>query len=128
MYYSDIEVKNMLCTYEKVSNIMMRIGVKSNLSGYRYLLDAICIVCEEPRALSNVAVMIYYPIAEKYGKKVHCIERAMRTAIESAWTHGNIDAIEELFGYTVGANKGKPTSMEFVAQVADRIQLDRAVI
>ena len=109
--------------YTQASEIMLRIGLKAKLSGYKYLRDAICIVCKEPKALNSVYGMIYYPIALKYNKKAHCIERAMRNAIETAWTYGNIDAIEEFFGYTVGANKGKPTSLEFIAQVSEMIRV-----
>ena len=111
--------------YMQASEIMLRIGIKAKLNGYKYLREAICIVCNDPNALHNVYGKIYYPIALKYEKKTHCIERAMRNAIEAAWTYGNIDAIEEFFGYTVGANKGKPTSLEFIAQVAERIRVDK---
>ena len=45
-------------------------------------------------------------------------------AIEVAWNRGKLDTLDELFGYTVSTGKGKPTNSEFVALIADTIQLE----
>ena len=52
------------------------------------------------------------------------VERAIRHAIEVAWSRGKVDTIEELFGYTVSSGKGKPTNSEFVALISDKIRLE----
>lgn len=52
------------------------------------------------------------------------VERAIRHAIEVAWSRGKVDTIEELFGYTVSDRKGKPTNSEFIALLADKIRLE----
>ena len=36
---------------------------------------------------------------------------------------GRMDTIDELFGYTINAEKGKPTNSEFIALIADKIRL-----
>ena len=41
-----------------------------------------------------------------------------------AWNRGRIDVLEELFGYTVSAGKGKPTNSEFIALIADKLRLE----
>ena len=53
------------------------------------------------------------------------MERAIRHAIEVAWTRGKVDTIDELFGYTVNNGKGKPTNSEFVALIADKIRIEQ---
>ena len=53
------------------------------------------------------------------------MERAIRHAIEVAWERGNIDVINDMFGYTIQADKGKPTNSEFIALMSDRIRLDK---
>ena len=42
----------------------------------------------------------------------------------SKW-HGTVEEwIDELFGYTINAEKGKPTNSEFIALIADKIRLE----
>ncbi len=52
------------------------------------------------------------------------LERAIRHAIEVAWNRGNIDAIDEIFAYTISASKAKPTNSEFIAMIADKLRLE----
>ena len=51
------------------------------------------------------------------------VERAIRHAIEVAWDRGDLDALQRFFGYTVSNTKGKPTNSEFIALIADKLQL-----
>ena len=37
---------------------------------------------------------------------------------------GKMDTINELFGYSIQAGKGKPTNSEFIALIADKIRLE----
>ena len=34
------------------------------------------------------------------------------------------DTVENIFGYTVSASKGKPTNSEFIAMIADKLRLE----
>ena len=51
------------------------------------------------------------------------MERAIRHAIEVAWDRGDVEEIQNIFGYTVSSIKGKPTNSEFIAMIADNIAL-----
>ena len=51
------------------------------------------------------------------------VERAIRHAIEVAWDRSNLDTLQRFFGYTVGNTKGKPPNSEFIALIADKLQL-----
>jgi two-component system response regulator (stage 0 sporulation protein A) len=53
------------------------------------------------------------------------VERAIRHAIEVAWTRGRLETINSLFGYTIHTGKGKPTNSEFIALLSDKIRLER---
>ena len=53
------------------------------------------------------------------------VERAIRHAIEVAWDRGDLETLQKYFGYTVSNVKGKPTNSEFIAMIADRLQLQR---
>ncbi len=63
-------------------------------------------------------------IEKKYQTTPSRVERAIRHAIEVAWSRGKMDTIDELFGYTIHNGKGKPTNSEFIALIADKIRLE----
>jgi two-component system response regulator (stage 0 sporulation protein A) len=52
------------------------------------------------------------------------VERAIRHAIEVAWSRGNVEIINSLFGYTIDVNRGKPTNSEFIAMIADKLRVE----
>lgn len=60
----------------------------------------------------------------KYKTTSSSVERAIRHAIEVAWSRGKVELLEEMFGYTISAGKGKPTNSEFIALIADKLRLD----
>ena len=50
--------------------------------------------------------------------------KEIRHAIEVAWGRGQQEAVENIFGYTISAAKGKPTNSEFIAMIADKLRLE----
>ncbi|NBI06635.1 sporulation transcription factor Spo0A [Senegalia massiliensis] len=108
-----------------ITNIIHEIGVPAHIKGYLYLREAIGMVVERIDLLSAVTKELYPEIAKKFNTTPSRVERAIRHAIEVAWSRGKIDTINNLFGYTVQNNKGKPTNSEFIAMVADKLRLER---
>lgn len=107
-----------------VTEIIHEIGVPAHIKGYQYLRSAIVIAVNDMDILNSITKQLYPSIARMYGTTASRVERAIRHAIEVAWSRGRIETINELFGYTVSAGKGKPTNSEFVALIADKIRLD----
>lgn len=108
-----------------VTQMIHEIGVPAHIKGYSYLRTAILMAVENMDVLNAVTKQLYPDIAREHGTTDTRVERAIRHAIEVAWERGNIDMIHEMFGYTIQADKGKPTNSEFIALMADRIRLDR---
>lgn len=108
-----------------VTKMLHEIGVPAHIKGYLYLRTAILMVVEDMDILNAVTKQLYPDIAKEYDTTDTRVERAIRHAIEVAWERGNIDMIQEMFGYTIQADKGKPTNSEFIALMADRIRLGR---
>lgn len=108
-----------------VTQMMHEIGVPAHIKGYLYLRTAIIMSVENMDVLNAVTKQLYPDIAREYNTTDTRVERAIRHAIEVAWERGNIDMIHDLFGYTIQADKGKPTNSEFIALMADRIRLDQ---
>ena len=107
-----------------VTNINHEIGVPAHIKGYQYLRDAIMMSVNDSEMLNSITKLLYPSIAKRHKTTPSRVERAIRHAIEVAWSRGKMDTIDELFGYTVSNGKGKPTNSEFVALIADKIRLE----
>ena len=86
--------------------------------------DAIIMAVEDMDVLNAITKILYPTVAKKHQTTASRVERAIRHAIEVAWSRGKLDVLDELFGYTVSNGKGKPTNSEFIALVADTIRLE----
>jgi two-component system response regulator (stage 0 sporulation protein A) len=112
----------------EITNIIHEIGVPAHIKGYLYLREAISMVVENIEMLSAVTKELYPSIAKKFNTTPSRVERAIRHAIEVAWSRGKVDTINNLFGYTVHNDKGKPTNSEFIAMVADKLRIERTAV
>lgn len=106
-----------------VTNIFHELGMPAHIKGYEYLRYAILRVIENRNLLHSVTKELYPMTAKAFGSKPSRVERAIRHAIEVAWTRGDADNIARLFGCTVLSSRGKPTNSEFLAMIADKILL-----
>ena len=97
-----------------VTAIIHEIGVPAHIKGYQYLREAIIMSVNDIDMLNSITKILYPTIAK----------RAIRHAIEVAWSRGKMDTIDALFGYTINNGKGKPTNSEFIALIADKIRLE----
>ncbi|MDQ0220791.1 sporulation transcription factor Spo0A [Peribacillus cavernae] len=107
-----------------ITSIIHEIGVPAHIKGYLYLREAITMVYNDIELLGSITKVLYPDIAKKYNTTASRVERAIRHAIEVAWSRGNIESISSLFGYTVSMSKAKPTNSEFIAMVADKLRLE----
>ena len=108
----------------RVTNMLHEIGIPEHIKGYHYLRDSIIMAVEDMDVLNAITKVLYPTVAKKYQTTSSRVERAIRHAIEVAWNRGKLDTLDELFGYTVSTGKGKPTNSEFIALIADTIQLE----
>lgn len=124
-YQNMVEPENDSMVLEAVvTDIIHEIGVPAHIKGYQYLRSAILMAVQDMDILNSITKQLYPSIAEEYGTTSSRVERAIRHAIEVAWGRGSMDTINDLFGYTINAGKGKPTNSEFIALIADKIRLD----
>ena len=109
---------------EQVTNLLHEIGVPANIRGYRCLRTAILITVENLDLLQFVTKELYPAIARSLNTTPSSVERAIRHAIGLVWDHGNIQALDKLFGYSVETRKKKPSNSEFIALIADKFRLE----
>lgn len=110
-----------------ITKVIHEIGVPAHIKGYHYLREAIGIVYHDVEILGSITKVLYPRIAERYRTTPSRVERAIRHSIEVAWGRGNMDAIRNVFGYTVSASKTKPTNSEFIAMIADKLRIEHKV-
>ena len=109
----------------KDTAIIHEIGVPAHIKGYQYLRESILIAVDNMDVINAVTKILYPEVARRYGTTASRVERAIRHAIEVAWDRGDLETLQKYFGYTVSNAKGKPTNSEFIAMIADRLQLQQ---
>ena len=108
----------------RVTDMIHEIGIPAHIKGYHYLRDAILMAIEDMDVLNAITKVLYPTVAKNHQTTASRVERAIRHAIEVAWSRGKLDTLDNLFGYTVSNGKGKPTNSEFIALIADTIRLE----
>ena len=107
----------------RVTDVIHQIGVPAHIKGYQYLREAIMMAVNDMEAVSAITKVLYPSIAKRFKTTSSRVERAIRHAIEVAWDRGDIETLQNYFGYTVSGVKGKPTNSEFISMIADRLRL-----
>ena len=110
----------------EITDILHEVGVPAHIKGYLYLREAITMVYHNIDILGSITKILYPDVAKKFNTTSSRVERAIRHAIEIAWVRGNVEAISEIFSYTISYNKSKPTNSEFIAMIADRLRLNHS--
>ncbi len=111
---------------EKIASIFLIIGIPAHIKGYHYLREAVRMVYFEPALINRITKELYPGIAKRFQTSASKVERAIRHAIEVAWTRGKIENINQIFGYNIYSKNDKPTNGEFIALVADKLILESA--
>lgn len=106
-----------------VTSMIHEIGVPAHIKGYQYLREAIIIAVNNMDVINAITKVLYPQVAKTFATTPSRVERAIRHAIEVAWDRGDLETLQRFFGYTVSNTKGKPTNSEFIALIADKLQL-----
>ena len=102
---------------ERIEDKLLALGVKPNLLGFGYLVDAVEIWMERGRS-REITKVLYPEIADRRGTTNLRVERAIRHAIEIAADCTPYEDMLEILGTTTNMNKGKLTNGEFIATLA----------
>ena len=113
---------------QKISKLLHDLGMPSHIKGYQYIRDAIEMMYNNPNLFSGITKEVYPFIANKYNTTSSRVERAMRHAIEVSWSRGDYDLMDDIFGHSVDFDRAKPTNSEFLATLADKINLDKGKV
>ena len=110
-----------------VCRLMHEVGVPASIRGYDYIRDPIILALSDRDILRSITKELYPSIAKSHATTASRVERAIRHAVEVAWSRGDVDVLNGIFGYTVKSSKGKPTNGEFISMLTERVRLDLRV-
>lgn len=100
--------------YRRTTYHMVRCGFRARQKGYRYLREAVWIACQEPEVLSSVTKRLYPEVAKRFNTTDKQVERAIRNAIETAWTKGEPESLKEVFKAIYGDKTARPTNTKVI--------------
>lgn len=106
-----------------VTKLMLELGVPAHLKGYHYIRTAVLMTAEDMELVTSITKLLYPDVAREYQTSAQKVERAIRNAIEVSWLRGSVDAIEKIFVFSADQGKGRPTNSEYIARLADEVQL-----
>ena len=127
LFFRKDDSKNEFDLLDYVSRLMHEVGVPASIRGYDYIRDSIMLALTDRDILRSITKELYPSIAKTHSTTPSRVERAIRHAVEVAWSRGDVDVLNGIFGYTVKSSKGKPTNGEFISMLAERVRLDLRV-
>ena len=110
---------------EKLASLFLTIGIPAHIKGYAFLREAVKMVVDCPDMINRITKELYPGIGKRFNTSASKVERAIRHAIEVAWSRGRIDTLNKVFGCRVATREDKPTNGEFIAMIADKMSLEQ---
>lgn len=110
---------------EKLASLFLTLGIPAHIKGYQFLRTAVKMVVDNPDVINRITKELYPSIGKCYNTSASKVERAIRHAIEVAWSRGRIDTLNKAFGCRVATKEDKPTNGEFIAMLADKLSLEQ---
>lgn len=111
---------------DRMSNIFLSLGIPAHIKGYQFLREGVRLVIEQPDRINRITKELYPSIARRYATSPSKVERAIRHAIEVAWSRGRVESLNRAFGCRVALPEDKPTNGEFIALIADKLGMEKS--
>lgn len=111
---------------EKITNVFLMVGIPAHIKGYHYLRYGVRLVVENSGIINRITKELYPAIAEHFETTPSKVERAIRHAIDVAWSRGKIENINRIFGFNIYTKNDKPTNGEFIALVTDKLSMEQS--
>lgn len=95
---------------QEIKSVLRQLGVKTSYTGYCYTVYGISMVMKNKDCLKHITKSLYIDIAVKFKTSPVCVERDIRTVIETIW---KTDNTELLYLICEGVIINRPTNKEF---------------
>ena len=98
---------------DATAELLLRLGLRRNLSGFPYLKVAIPLFAAEPDQF--ITKELYTNVGKRFGKRGTLIERSIRNAIETAWAEADPAIWRQYFP---DCPDSRPTNRSFITRMA----------
>lgn len=98
-------------TEQRVKETLRRLGVGTSTQGYGYIAYGVALSLKDSGCLEHVTKGLYVDIARHFGTSPSCVERDIRTAVESVWRSEDRGLLEEICGGR--ASGERPANRDF---------------
>ena len=105
----------------RLEALMTALGIPAH-PGRECLRAAVALAWADRRRLDALKAGLYPEVSKRTGLQPAQVERAIRHVIDAAWRTGQIEQQNRIFGDTIDARRGKPTSGEMIAQLAEELR------
>ena len=102
---------------DAIAGVLKRTGIAPSMKGYRYLEAAVALCSEDPSYVHTLSARLYPEVALQVGATPSGVERAIRTAIQTAWQNGGIQSCAAVISDPALAD-ARPTAGRLIARLA----------
>ncbi len=112
------------CGYDaEVTNALIAFGVMPHLQGFRYLREAICRNLNDGNATKGITKILYPDLGKVFHTTKKCVERGMRNALDTAWTHVDRQTRNAYFGELTAHLTKRPSNSRFIALITEYVRM-----
>ena len=102
-----------------VANALKALGVAAKVRGYLYLREAIPVFAKDPK--QAITKELYPAVGKHCDANAKQVERAVRTAIEGAWSRRDEQVWRLYFTPQPDGSIPKPSNSEFICRLAEKL-------
>lgn len=106
--------------YEKIiKDTLDSFGVHRSYTGYNYVTYGLTLIIEDKDRMDCITKLLYPDIASFFRTSWNCVEKNIRTVVNSVWESHNTELLNLIFNRS--AKNKKPTNKEFFKYMYDYI-------
>lgn len=105
----------------KIARCLHMLAIPPNLSGYRFIKEAIRLCSKDDELFSSVTKLLYPKVATNCSSTSQKVERSIRNAIDCAWKNETNEFREQIFGYL----NGKPSNSQLISTIVELIKSEK---
>lgn len=100
-----------------VSSTLLALNIPTHKKGFRYARSCILMLAENPD--QQITKEVYPAVAKEFSTSTTAVEKAIRSAIDSAWEHHNPIIWRQYFPPAINGQIPRPTNTQFLSRLAD---------
>ena len=106
----------------RISKLLMNLGIRTNLKGYKFLLKSILYGYNDFEMVDCVTKILYPQLAKEYQSTSEKVERSIRHAIKIAWDSSGDRQVYKRIGLIISDDSKRPTNSQFITTAIEYLK------